>query len=66
MIDSMGRGWCFTFIALVIFLTSPILVILMWWGPKWREERAQKIEAAKTAHTGEQRGESNTKGKKLA
>lgn len=46
MIEHMGRGYCFTFIALVIFVTTPILLILMRWGPKWREERAQRIEAA--------------------
>ena len=49
MIDSMGRGWCFTFIALVIYVTMPILWIIMRWGPKWREERAQQIEAEKIA-----------------
>ncbi|KAF9068155.1 major facilitator superfamily domain-containing protein [Rhodocollybia butyracea] len=45
MINSMGRGWCFTFIALVIYATTPILWVLMRWGPAWREERAQKIDA---------------------
>ncbi|KAF2637483.1 MFS general substrate transporter [Massarina eburnea CBS 473.64] len=39
MIESMGRGWCFTFIAGVVAVMSPILWILLKWGPKWREER---------------------------
>jgi hypothetical protein len=45
MINGMGRGWCFTFIAMVIYVSTPILWILMRCGPKWREERAQKIDA---------------------
>jgi len=44
MIDGMGRGWCFTFIAAVIFFTSPMLWAEMNWGPKWREERRVRIE----------------------
>jgi multidrug resistance protein len=39
MIDAMGRGWCFTFVAGVVALFSPILWILVRWGPKWRDER---------------------------
>jgi MFS family permease len=42
MIDSMGRGWCFTFIALVVVALSPILWVLVRWGPTWREERRSK------------------------
>ena len=45
MIDAMGRGWCFTFISLVIYATSPILWVILKWGPKWREERAARLEA---------------------
>jgi MFS family permease len=44
MIDSMGRGWCFTFIAAVVFFTSPILLVLMKLGPGWREARRQRLE----------------------
>lgn len=47
MIDRMGRGWCFTFIAAVVAATSPILWVLLKWGPKWREERRLKMEAEK-------------------
>ncbi|KAF2437894.1 MFS general substrate transporter [Karstenula rhodostoma CBS 690.94] len=49
MIDAMGRGWCFTFIAGVITFFSPILWVLMKWGPKWREERRLKIESQANA-----------------
>jgi len=62
MIDTMGRGWCFTFIALVIYVTTPILWVLMRWGPKWREEREQKIGAEKMAQAAKERGESKDDG----
>lgn len=44
MIEGMGRGWCFTFIAAVIFFTSPMLWAVMRWGPQWREERRVRLE----------------------
>jgi len=47
MIEAMGRGWCFTFIALVVIAVSPILWVLLKWGPKWREERRVRMEAQK-------------------
>lgn len=47
MIDAMGRGWCFTFIAAVVAGFSPILWVLERWGPGWREERRTRIEKAR-------------------
>ncbi|CZT45488.1 related to dityrosine transporter [Rhynchosporium secalis] len=47
MIDSMGRGWCFTFIALVCIAASPLLWISMKWGPVWREERMVRMDKQK-------------------
>lgn len=47
MINGMGRGWCFTFVGLVVLLCSPILWVLRKWGPGWREERRIKEEAKK-------------------
>ena len=44
MIESMGRGWCFTFIAAVLILTSPMLWVEVKWGPRWREERRIRVE----------------------
>ncbi|KAK4693558.1 hypothetical protein P7C71_g3866, partial [Lecanoromycetidae sp. Uapishka_2] len=44
MIDGMGLGWCFTFIAAVLFLTSPLVFAEMKWGMKWREERRSRFE----------------------
>lgn len=48
MISAMGRGWCFTFIAAVVAVTSPILWVLLKWGPKWREERRVQLEEKKS------------------
>lgn len=45
MLRAMGRGWCYTFLALVVVLFSPILFVSIKWGPKWREERrARKLK----------------------
>ncbi|MCJ1335507.1 hypothetical protein MMC09_000778 [Bachmanniomyces sp. S44760] len=44
MIEAMGRGWCFTFIAAVVFLASPCLWVLTRFGPGWREERRVRLE----------------------
>ncbi|KAH7411043.1 major facilitator superfamily domain-containing protein [Cadophora sp. MPI-SDFR-AT-0126] len=47
MINRMGRGWCFTFIALVCIVASPMLWVEMKWGPKWREERMIRMDKQK-------------------
>ncbi|KAM0389148.1 hypothetical protein ACHAQC_009026 [Fusarium culmorum] len=38
MIDAMGVGWAFTLVGGLYILGCPILIILMIWGKKWREE----------------------------
>ena len=44
MIESMGRGWCFTFLALVCIVAIPMLLVELKWGPIWREERRVRME----------------------
>lgn len=44
MIDTMGRGWCFTVITAVLILASPMLWVEVKWGPRWREERRVRVE----------------------
>lgn len=44
MIDGMGRGWCFTFLSLVLVVSSPMLWIIYFRGMEWREERIIKNE----------------------
>ncbi|KOC08603.1 putative MFS transporter [Aspergillus flavus AF70] len=39
MLNAMGRGWCFTFIAFVMLATAPLLGVVVRFGPRWREER---------------------------
>ncbi|KAJ5408052.1 hypothetical protein N7509_001935 [Penicillium cosmopolitanum] len=58
MLSAMGRGWCFTFIALVMMATSPLLLWEIHRGPAWREARRQKQEAQKLE--GEVRAETET------
>ena len=45
MIEAMGKGWCFTFLAAVVFVLSPLLVVDVVWGPKWREARRLRLQA---------------------
>ncbi|KAL8707107.1 MAG: hypothetical protein Q9220_007805 [cf. Caloplaca sp. 1 TL-2023] len=47
MIEGMGRGWCFTFIAGFVGATSPMLAVLVKWGPTWREERRVRLGKGK-------------------
>ncbi|MCJ1448253.1 MAG: hypothetical protein MMC23_008768 [Stictis urceolatum] len=44
MIRAMGKGWCFTFIALFLVVSSPMQWALLRWGPMWREERRVRLE----------------------
>ncbi|KAI9821099.1 MAG: hypothetical protein M1827_003833 [Pycnora praestabilis] len=47
MIHAMGRGPCFSFIAAVVFVTSPMLWVDTKWGPQWREERRLRVDKHK-------------------
>lgn len=51
MIDGMGRGWCFTFIGLVVLAASPIMWVLLKWGPGWREARRVREEEEKASRS---------------
>lgn len=42
MIDRMGRGWTFTFLAFVLLVTSPLVWTNLRYGMKWREQRRVK------------------------
>lgn len=57
MLSAMGRGWCFTFVALVMLATSPLLLFEMYKGPTWREQRRLKEESKKLQLTTAQGGE---------
>ncbi|TKA31471.1 hypothetical protein B0A50_02318 [Salinomyces thailandicus] len=57
MIEAMGRGWCFTFVAGVVAVCSPILWVLERWGPGWREARRVKAEELKAENIQCRKGE---------
>jgi MFS family permease len=42
MIDGMGRGWAFTFLALFLLASSPLLWVVYFRGMKWRGERTAR------------------------
>ncbi|KAK8080886.1 Itaconate transport protein [Apiospora hydei] len=42
LIGAWGRGWAYTFLALLFLIPSPILWVIQKNGPKWREERRQR------------------------
>jgi MFS family permease len=42
MTNKMGLGWSYTLIGGVYVLLSPMLWVVVTWGPGWRRERAEK------------------------
>ncbi|KAK5207611.1 hypothetical protein LTR41_006655 [Exophiala xenobiotica] len=47
MINAMGRGWTFTFLALFLMATSPMLWFVYFRGMQWRRERMDREQRAK-------------------
>ncbi|KAI2472443.1 MFS general substrate transporter [Annulohypoxylon bovei var. microspora] len=43
ILDAWGRGWTYTFIAFIYGFFSPLLLVIQKHGPKWREERMEKL-----------------------
>lgn len=46
MINGMGLGWTFTFVACVGAVATPMSLVLLKYGPRWREARRLRIEEA--------------------
>ena len=42
MIEVMGRGWAITLVGLLVVVCSPLLLLLMKYGPQWRKERKER------------------------
>ncbi|KAJ6782196.1 hypothetical protein PWT90_03701 [Aphanocladium album] len=42
LIQTMGIGWTFTLLSLMWVALSPCFLILMYCGPRWRKERAER------------------------
>lgn len=49
LMSHMGYGWTWTFLGLLSLATSPLLWVQLKLGPKWREQRAVRVEAKKLA-----------------
>lgn len=45
MFNAMGIGWAYTFWALVWVVYCPMLLLLVKYGPQWRDERKQRMAA---------------------
>jgi MFS family permease len=58
MLRAMGRGWTYTFWALVLVIFSPILWVLTVKGPRWREERRVREVKAEEKKAAASAGES--------
>ncbi|KAI1452760.1 MFS general substrate transporter [Annulohypoxylon moriforme] len=46
ILDAWGRGWTYTFIAFIYGFFFPALWVIQKHGPKWREERMEKMRQA--------------------
>ncbi|TVY48511.1 Itaconate transport protein [Lachnellula occidentalis] len=44
MTRAMGLGWSYTLIALIYVLLSPMLFVVIRYGPRWRAERKERDE----------------------
>ncbi|UKZ57914.1 hypothetical protein TrVGV298_011775 [Trichoderma virens] len=49
MIRTMGTGWAYTLIGILIIALSPTLYIVTRYGPVWREERRLRLENKEAA-----------------
>jgi MFS family permease len=49
IVEAWGIGWCFTFLGGISILSLPVLLVLLKWGPKWREERFVRFEKKEKA-----------------
>ncbi|KAI1426631.1 chloramphenicol resistance protein [Xylaria sp. FL1777] len=43
IIKGIGRGWAFTILALLFTIQSPVLLIMLKNGPRWRKERIERM-----------------------
>ncbi|KAL2262074.1 hypothetical protein VTK26DRAFT_2536 [Humicola hyalothermophila] len=53
MLGALGRGWTYTFWALVLVVFSPVLWILTVKGPQWREEKGLRKLETREKESGE-------------
>jgi len=44
IIEAWGYGYTYLFLGLLLAVSSPCVLVVRRWGPKWREERYQRFE----------------------
>lgn len=49
LIDAIGIGWAYTCVGLLMVVLSPMLYVVVRYGPKWREERRLRLAERKSA-----------------
>ncbi|RFU33346.1 hypothetical protein B7463_g2992, partial [Scytalidium lignicola] len=47
MTNRLGLGWSYTLIGFIYIALTPMLLVVMRWGPKWRKERVAKEKRRK-------------------
>lgn len=57
MINAMGRGWAFSFVAFVYVALLPVLWVLMKFGPKWRAQKMDEEKRKEQEKVAEERQE---------
>ncbi len=62
MLQRLGRGWNFTFWALLIVLSSPALLVVLRRGPAWREARRLRLAEASKKRQAEAEAEEEERG----
>lgn len=48
ILDKLGHGWTYTLLGMLGIGFMPSLLVVMRWGPKWREERRLRVEKRTT------------------
>ncbi|KAF4513444.1 hypothetical protein G6O67_000714 [Ophiocordyceps sinensis] len=61
MLEGMGRGWCFTFLALLMLLCFAGLRLLENRGPRWRAERARRAAQDASRTESQEKGHERNK-----
>lgn len=44
IIDAWGYGYTYTFLGALLLVSTPTILVVRTWGPKWREERYQRLK----------------------
>jgi MFS family permease len=62
MLSSMGLGWCFVFIGLLMALATGFLFAELIWGMRWRQRRWERAEQKQQAEKAKKAEKERAKG----